>query len=161
MYNGKEGETVTNTFVRIYQNQKVKQSTHLISDEKTANQHILCRASIHMVAMYKTKHYYYWYITDEGNYKPVWYEDEQLPASLNRRKSAKSTSQNTVVSRDCEADNEDDEERLATSRELVLKTRRRTATPPPESDNAVAQCVCGCVVILLTMTMIQIGITYN
>jgi hypothetical protein len=41
MYNGKQGETITDTRIRMYKNQRVKTSTSLISDEKSVDQHLL------------------------------------------------------------------------------------------------------------------------
>ena len=41
MYNGKDDETITDTRVLYYQNQKVKTSISLISDERSIDQHLL------------------------------------------------------------------------------------------------------------------------
>ena len=41
MYNGKDDETITDPRVFYYQNQKVKTSTYLISDERSIDQHLL------------------------------------------------------------------------------------------------------------------------
>ena len=41
MYNGKDDEIITDTRVLYYQNQKVKTSIYLISDERSIDQHML------------------------------------------------------------------------------------------------------------------------
>ena len=142
MYNGKDDETITDTRVRYYQNQKVKTSTYLISDERSIDQHLLrsdlqcliwlqCTEQNMVIPPFEGRGRG-WYIDKEGYIKPVWYEGEQLPPSLRRRRSKKSNPTVATVDEEPETnsfkESTDDELGEMPFVEPVLKKRRTTTS---------------------------------
>ena len=120
MYSGLPGESITKTRVCMYQKQRIKTSSTLIPDEERTVQHLnrsdlqcfIWKQGMKQNMIIPKLERRGWYMKD-GKILPVWYVGEQLPQSLNRRKTRKSVNSSKYANKsdvadDADADDEDD-----------------------------------------------------
>ena len=92
-YSGLPGESITETRIRMYQKQKIKTSSTLISDEESIVKNLMrsdlecfvwnqCTKKDIIIPKLEERG---WYMKD-AKVLPVWYVGEQLPSSLSKRK---------------------------------------------------------------------------
>ena len=120
MYSGLPEESIAKTRVCMYQKQRIKASSTLISDEERTAQHLnrsdlqcfiwtKCMRQNMIITKLKIRG---WCMKD-GKILPVWYVGEQLLQSLTRRKTRKLVNSSKYakksdVADDADVNNEDD-----------------------------------------------------
>ena len=114
VHSGLSGESITETRVRMYQKQKIKTSSTLVSDEESIVKDLMrsdlecfiwnqCLKKNIIIPKLEERG---WYMKD-AKVLPVWYVGEQLPSSLSKRKPKNSFNSSKYANKSDVADDSD------------------------------------------------------